>query len=78
MFKKFREFLVDKKDVAKMVLIMSRHGYKAKYGNCGWKYAPDCYYIFVWLNNKDYITVLQEIAETDIELLPPTTGYKEP
>lgn len=77
MFKKFREFLIDKKDVANMMLVLSRNGVRYRCGNCGWKYAPDCYFFHMNLNSKKYVALLMELAKTDIELLPPTTGYEK-
>ena len=77
MFRKRYEFLVDEKDVLAMNKLLQDLGYKYRSGNCGWALAPTCWFYFVNLKNKEYVTLLQNLAKSNIKLLPPTTGYEE-
>ncbi|MBP5595026.1 MAG: hypothetical protein J6Y02_06565 [Pseudobutyrivibrio sp.] len=76
-----REFLVNEKDVTRVIDIINRNcrlaflaGIRA--GNCGWALAPECWYIRFPAHNKDYVNILKTLAKSKIELLPETTGYE--
>lgn len=76
MFKKRREFLVNEEDVLKVITILNNHKiFENQSGNCGWAKAEKCWFVAFWCTRSVYIKILQSIAESDVTLLPETTGY---
>lgn len=78
---KTRTFLVDEKDVLKTVDTINtitefNMGVKAL-GCCQWKYSITTWFIDVYLTDKLYSRVLQELVNRDVDLLPETVGYRK-
>lgn len=78
---KTRTFLVDEKDVLKTVDAINtitefNMGVKAL-GCCQWKYSITTWFIDVYLTDKLYSRVLQELVNRDVDLLPETVGYRK-
>lgn len=76
-----RRILVDKSNVGDILEIIYKLGLQndglinLAIGNCGWAKAPDCYYIYVTLNDRYYYKFMRYVKDNDIELLPETTGF---
>lgn len=76
---KTRTFLVDEKDVLNLVdavntVTQFNMGVKAL-GCCQWKYSITTWFVNVYLTDKIYARVLQELVNRGIDLLPETVGY---
>lgn len=80
-FRKQRNILVDFEDLANVLNILDKHDLTWQYladlkiGNCGWKKAPNCWFVHVRATNKTWISVLRSIKQNNITLLDETTGY---
>lgn len=76
-----RKILVHKKHIGDIVEIIYKMGLQQEglinftIGNCGWAKAPDCYYIYITLNDRYYFKFLKMVKDYGINLLPETIGY---
>ena len=85
MFKKYREILVDRKDLGEALLAIrkaDRHWLSLRrdidisnFGLCGWAKAPNCCFIQFYANDRNYWSVIRALKDNLVEILPVTTGY---
>lgn len=77
---KTRQILVDRSQVCDILDIMELDcdipSSSIHVGNCGWKKAPNCYFIHTcWISDEKWFNCLREFNRKGITLLPETTGY---
>lgn len=73
------EILVDYSQLAPTLSILNEFDITWKeritFGNCGWRKAPTCWFVFMTISDHKWYNVLKRFKEEGIDLLPPTIGY---
>ena len=74
--KKRHEVLVDKNNVNDVVMSATSNGVTGfRIGNCGWLKAPDCYFIAFTATLKQYASIMEDLNNKEIKILPESVGY---
>lgn len=79
MFLKIRrdfEVLVNKRDVTNVIMEATANKItNFKIGNCGWKKAPNCYFVVFHATQDQYIKTMENLNKKHVKILPESTGY---
>jgi hypothetical protein len=61
--KKPHEFIIEEKDVTTVLAVINNHrkSFETELGNCGWAEEPSKWFIMVYLRDKDYGKVIEEL-----------------
>ena len=76
MFKSMRRIYINGESVKDVHVILNENGiYNVSIGNCGWKKAKYCWFVYFRSNAWTFAKIMTAINKQGIKTYPNTIGY---